>query len=54
MKKVKDNNTLVFIVDIHADKKKIKYEVKKMYEIQTRKSTPLSGSDGTKKAYARL
>ncbi|KAK6162273.1 hypothetical protein DH2020_002114 [Rehmannia glutinosa] len=30
MKKIGDNNTLVFIVDIRADKKKIKDAVKKM------------------------
>ncbi|KAF9591979.1 hypothetical protein IFM89_011111 [Coptis chinensis] len=30
MKKIKDNNTLVFIVDIRADKKKIKAAIKKM------------------------
>ncbi|KAD2805011.1 hypothetical protein E3N88_38388 [Mikania micrantha] len=38
MKKIEDNNTLVFIVDIRADKKKIKAAV----------------PDGTKKAYVRL
>ncbi|OIT40180.1 PREDICTED: 60S ribosomal protein L23a-like [Nicotiana attenuata] len=37
MKKIEDNNTLVFIVDIKADKKKIKDAVKKMYDIQTKK-----------------
>ncbi|KAJ9692770.1 hypothetical protein PVL29_011722 [Vitis rotundifolia] len=37
MKKIEDNNTLVFIVDIRADKKKIKDAVKKMYDIQTKK-----------------
>ncbi|KAG5572031.1 hypothetical protein H5410_061797 [Solanum commersonii] len=37
MKKMEDNNTLVFIVGIHADKKKIKDTVKKMYDIQTKK-----------------
>ncbi|KAI3842016.1 hypothetical protein MKX03_023003 [Papaver bracteatum] len=41
MKKIEDNNILVFIVDIRADKKKIKAAVKKM-------------PDGTKKAYIRL
>ncbi|KAK2631270.1 hypothetical protein EUGRSUZ_L03160 [Eucalyptus grandis] len=30
MKKIEDNNTLVFIVDIRADKRKIKDAVKKM------------------------
>lgn len=41
MKKIEDNNTLVFIVDIRADKKKIKEAVKKMYEIHTKKVNTL-------------
>ncbi|KAL5711051.1 60S ribosomal protein L23A [Ranunculus cassubicifolius] len=54
MKKIEDNNTLVFIVDIRADKKKIKAAVKKMYDIQTKKVNTLIRPDGTKKAYVRL
>ncbi|CAL5363582.1 unnamed protein product [Camellia sinensis] len=53
MKKIEDNNTLVFIVDICADKKKIKDVVKKMYDIQTKKVNTLIRPDGTKKAYVR-
>ncbi|KAF5769491.1 60S ribosomal protein L23a [Helianthus annuus] len=41
MKKIEDNNTLVFIVDIWADKKKIEAVVKKMYDIQTKKVNTL-------------
>lgn len=41
MKKIEDNNTLVFIVDIHADKKKIKDAVKRMYDVQTKKVNTL-------------
>ncbi|PPS10920.1 hypothetical protein GOBAR_AA09724 [Gossypium barbadense] len=41
MKKIEDNNTLVFIVDICADKKKIKDAVKKMYDIQAKKVNTL-------------
>lgn len=41
MKKIEDNNTLVFIVDIRAEKKKIKDAVKKMYDIQTKKVNTL-------------
>jgi large subunit ribosomal protein L23Ae len=41
MKKIEDNNTLVFIVDVRADKKKIKDAVKKMYDIQTKKVNTL-------------
>ncbi|GAV57873.1 Ribosomal_L23 domain-containing protein/GTP_cyclohydro2 domain-containing protein/DHBP_synthase domain-containing protein/Ribosomal_L23eN domain-containing protein [Cephalotus follicularis] len=54
MKKIEDNNTLVFIVDIRADKKKIKDAVKKMYDIQSKKVNTLIRPDGTKKAYVRL
>ncbi|KAG7030738.1 60S ribosomal protein L23a [Cucurbita argyrosperma subsp. argyrosperma] len=54
MKKIEDNNTLVFIVDIRANKKKIKDAVKKMYDIQTKKVNTLIRPDGTKKAYVRL
>ncbi|KAG8484782.1 hypothetical protein CXB51_021285 [Gossypium anomalum] len=50
MKKIEDNNTLVFIVDI----KKIKDTVKKMYDIQAKKVNTLIRPDGTKKAYVRL
>ncbi|KAK6773628.1 hypothetical protein RDI58_028866 [Solanum bulbocastanum] len=54
MKKIEDNNTLVFIFGIHADKKKIKDAVKKMYDIQTKKVNTLIRPDGTKMAYVRL
>ncbi|KAL2924886.1 60S ribosomal protein L23A [Bienertia sinuspersici] len=54
MKKIEDNNTLVFIVDLRADKKKIKDAVKKMYDIQAKKVNTLVRPDGTKKAYVRL
>ncbi|KAL2610076.1 hypothetical protein R1flu_028649 [Riccia fluitans] len=54
MKKIEDNNTLVFIVDVRADKKKIKEAVKKMYDIQTKKVNTLIRPDGQKKAYVRL
>ena len=41
MKKIEDNNTLVFIVDVKANKKKIKDAVKKMYDIQAKKVNTL-------------
>nr|CAB3485028.1 unnamed protein product [Digitaria exilis] len=43
MKKIEDNNTLVFIVDLKADKKKIKAAV-----------NTLIRPDGKKKAYVKL
>ncbi|KAG2647668.1 hypothetical protein PVAP13_2KG593801 [Panicum virgatum] len=54
MKKIEDNNTLVFIVDLKADKKKIKAAVKKMYDIQAKKVNTLIRPDGKKKTYVKL
>jgi len=54
MKKIEDNNTLVFIVDVLANKKQIKEAVKQMYEIQCSKVNTLIRPDGAKKAYVRL
>merc|ERR1712142_1447386 len=34
MKKIEDNNTLVFITDVRASKPQIKLAVKKLYDIQ--------------------
>ena len=41
MKKIEDNNTLVFIVDLKAGKKQIKEAVQRMYDIQTKKINTL-------------
>ena len=41
MKKIEDNNTLVFIVDVKANKKQIKDAVKKLYQIQSQKVNTL-------------
>jgi len=54
MKKIEDNNTLVFIVDVLANKRQIKDAVKQMYEIQCQKVNTLIRPDGLKKAYVRL
>merc|ERR1711988_836852 len=51
MKKIEDNNTLVFIVDLLANKRQIKAAVKSMYEIQCAKVNTLIRPDGLKKAY---
>ena len=37
MKKIEDNNTLVFIVDVKANKHQIKQAVKKLYDIDMAK-----------------
>ncbi|XP_059830785.1 large ribosomal subunit protein uL23 [Hypanus sabinus] len=54
MKKIEDNNTLVFIVDIKANKHQIKQAVKKLYDIDVAKVNTLIRPDGEKKAYVRL
>merc|ERR1712228_614187 len=47
MKKIEDNNTLVFIVETRA-------AVSRMYDIQCKKINTLIRPDGKKKAYVRL
>lgn len=54
MKKIEDNNTLVFIVDVRSTKRTIKDAVSKLYDIQTKKINTLIRPDGQKKAYVRL
>mmetsp|Transcript_7071 Transcript_7071/g.6228 ORF Transcript_7071/g.6228 Transcript_7071/m.6228 type:complete len:153 (-) Transcript_7071:105-563(-) len=54
MKKIEDNNTLVFICDVRANKQQISQAVKKMYDIACAKVNTLVRPDGVKKAYVRL
>ncbi|KAK2168654.1 hypothetical protein LSH36_15g12056 [Paralvinella palmiformis] len=54
MKKIEDNNTLVFIVDKRANKPLIKIAVKQLYDIDVSKVNTLIRPDGEKKAYVRL
>ncbi|XP_068963894.1 large ribosomal subunit protein uL23-like [Petaurus breviceps papuanus] len=54
MKKIEDNNTLVFTVDFKANKHQIKQVVKKLYDINMAKVNTLIPPDGEKKAYVRL
>ena len=41
MKKIEEHNTLVFIVDIRANKRQIKDAVKKLYDVQAAKVNTL-------------
>lgn len=41
MKKIEENNTLVFIVDVKANKAQIKLALKKLYDIDTVKINTL-------------
>jgi large subunit ribosomal protein L23Ae len=54
MKKIEEHNTLVFIVNVKANKHQIKAALKQMYDVETVKINTLIRPDGTKKAYARL
>jgi large subunit ribosomal protein L23Ae len=54
MKKIEEHNTLVFIVNVKANKYQIKAALKQLYDVETVKINTLIRPDGTKKAYARL
>jgi len=54
MKKIEDNNTLVFLVHLRANKHHVKDAVKKLYDIDVAKVNTLVRPDGQKKAYVRL
>eukprot|EP00760_Papus_ankaliazontas_P002613 PhM_4_TR11184/c0_g1_i1/m.13777/K02893/RP-L23Ae, RPL23A; large subunit ribosomal protein L23Ae len=54
MKKIEDDNTLVFIVDLLANKVQIKDAVKKAYNIRAVKVNTLIRADGQKKAMVKL
>ncbi|KAG5961394.1 hypothetical protein E4U13_005914 [Claviceps humidiphila] len=54
MKKMEEHNTLVFIVDVRANKAQIKTSLKKLYDIDCVKINTLIRPDGKKKAYCRL
>jgi len=54
MKKIEDDNTLVFICDVKANKKQIKDAVKRMYQVDAEKINTLIRPNGTKKAFIRL
>lgn len=54
MKKIEDNNTLVFLCAPQATKKQIKAAVQKLYGIKTAKINTLIRPDGVKKAYVKL
>merc|ERR1712048_645601 len=54
MKKIEEINTLVFLVDIKANKRQIKEAVRSMYDVQCQKVNTLIRPDGKKKAYVHL
>ena len=54
MKLIEDANTLVFIVDIRANKRQIAAAVRELYSIECDKVRTLITPRGQKKAYVRL
>jgi large subunit ribosomal protein L23Ae len=54
MKLIEDSNTLVFIVDLKANKRQIKDAVRSLYSIECEKINTLITPKGQKKAYVRL
>ncbi|OWK13419.1 hypothetical protein Celaphus_00014233 [Cervus elaphus hippelaphus] len=54
MKQIEDDNTLVFTVDVKANKHQIKQAVEKLYDTDVAKVSPLIRPDGEKKAYVLL
>ncbi|XP_037068981.1 60S ribosomal protein L23a-like [Pollicipes pollicipes] len=54
MKKIEDNNTLVFLTHLRATKRQVRSAVKKLYDIEVAKVNTLIRPDGQKKAYVRL
>ena len=54
IKTVEDNNTLVFIVDMRANKKQISKACEEMYSFKPVRVNTLIRPDGTKKAYVKV
>ncbi|ORY05517.1 putative 60S ribosomal protein L25 [Basidiobolus meristosporus CBS 931.73] len=54
IKKIEDNNTLVFLCDVRANKRQIRDAVKRLYDVDAAKINTLIRPDGQKKAYVRL
>jgi len=56
MKKIEEDNsnTLVFIVDVRANKRQIKNAVQKLYDVKAARVNTLIRPDGQKKAYVKL
>ena len=54
MKKMEDDNTLVFVCDVRSNKRQIRDAVKRLYDVDALKINTLIRPDGYKKAYVRL
>ena len=54
MKLIEDSNTLVFIVDIRANKRQIKNAIRSLHSIEIQRVNTLITPKGLKKAYVKL
>lgn len=54
MKKIEDNNTLVFVVNLKSNKRQIQAAFKSLFDIEVSKVNTLIRPDGEKKAYVKL
>ncbi len=54
MKKIEHENTIVFVVDVRANKQQIKLAAEQLYNIKVEHVNTLVRPDGAKKAYVRL
>ncbi|KAJ1917454.1 60S ribosomal protein L23A [Mycoemilia scoparia] len=54
MKRIEDSNTLVFLVDVRANKNQIRAALKRIYDVDPLKVNTLIRPTGEKKAYVRL
>eukprot|EP00127_Corallochytrium_limacisporum_P000284 Clim_evm31s9 gene=Clim_evmTU31s9 len=54
MRKIEENNTLVFVCDVRANKRQIEAAANTLYNIKAARINTLVRPDGTKKAYIRL
>jgi len=54
MKKIEDNNTIVFLCDPKANKLQIRAAIFSLYDVKAAKINTLIRPDGVKKAYVKL
>lgn len=54
VKLIESENKLLFVVDLKADKKQIKENIEKLFNVKVEKINTLITSDGEKRAYIKL
>lgn len=48
------SNTIIFIVEMNADKRQIKEEVEKLFKVKVGRVNTMIGLNGVKKAFVRI